>query len=85
MYKDAGGGCLKSNFPYHWLKSAWYYYITILDIDYANGFKCPKCSGENEAPKIIICDATSLAFRRELLQEVSNLNRETLDIVLDGW
>jgi len=85
MYEDAGEGSLKSQFPYHWLKASWYHYLHILDIDYANGFKCPSCSVEGNTPNIIICDATSLAFRRELLQDLSNLSTEIEDIVLDGW
>ncbi len=62
VYSDCGEDI--KQFPYHWLRASWYHDLNILDIDYPAGFTCPKCGDE---PKTIVCDATSLAFRRDLL------------------
>lgn len=63
-HADSGEVNFKSSFPYHWLRAAWYHYLTILDVDYQSGFMCPNCG---EQPTSVVCDATSLAFRRQLL------------------
>ena len=82
-HQDAGDSGFKSRFPYHWLKASWYHYLTILNIDYDNGFKCPSCSLEGDEPPLIVCDGTSLACRRELLQELP-LDLPPPNYVLDG-
>jgi hypothetical protein len=46
----------------HW-RSAWYAFLQLLDIDFTAGFECPTCEGD---PQIIICDGTSLAYRKNL-------------------
>ena len=65
FHEDTGDDSFKNIFPYHLLRVSWYHYLSLLDIDYPEGFTCHKCS---VSPRIVICDATSLAFRRQLLQ-----------------
>ena len=73
-----------NSFPYHWLRASWYHYLSILDIDYPSGFVCPRCGDQ---PRSVVCDATSLAFRRQLLptvtEEVSPCTDERT--LLRGW
>ena len=83
LHQDAGEFNLPSKFPYHWFKASWYHYLSILDIDYENGFRCPNCTVDGNPPDIIICDATSLAFRRDL-QEGPDFNVPSQGYVLDG-
>lgn len=64
MQLDHGQINFKSIFPYHWLRSSWYHYLSLIDINYCGGFVCPKCGDQ---PMVVVCDATSLAFRRRLL------------------
>ena len=83
IHADSGEKNFKVSFPYNWLRASWYHYLNILDIDYPNGFVCPKCGDQ---PKTIVCDATSLAFRRQLLptdQKVSPCTDE--HELLQGW
>lgn len=56
---------IKMFFPYNRFRYAWYSYLNLLEIDYCSGFSCPKCTS---APEIILCDGTSLAFQRRMLQ-----------------
>lgn len=79
-HEDSGDHQFQAIFPYYVFRSSWYHYLELLDIDYPHGFTCPKCSS---MPDIIVCDATSLAFRRQLLK-VPTLERPS-DTVLDGW
>ena len=83
LQRDAGENNLPSKFPYHWFKASWYHYLSLLDIDYENGFKCPDCGVNGTPPDIIICDATSLSFRRDL-QEVLDFDIPSHGYVLDG-
>lgn len=72
-----------SLFPYYVFRASWYYFLELLDIDYEEAFRCPHCSGE---PTTVICDATSLAFRRDLLHHITPDEDETSsDNILDGW
>ncbi len=82
LHADSGERNFKTSFPYNWLRASWYHYLNILDIDYPSGFVCPKCGDQ---PKTIVCDATSLAFRRQLLptEEVSPCTDEYA--LLQGW
>ena len=83
MHLDYGVDNFKKRFPYHWLRSSWYHYLNLLDIDYSTGFICPKCGKE---PRIIVCDATSLAFRRELLPTKDRHSPASAEhSVLNGW
>ena len=74
-----------SLFPYYVFRASWYHFLERLDIDYEAAFKCPNCTAE---PSTIICDATSLSFRRELLQstlQVEESEDSSCSLVLDGW
>lgn len=84
VHQDMGEDDFKSKFPYHWLKASWYHYLSILDIDYDNGYNCPRCSLGGNTPSIIICDGTSLAFRREFLCEIASFEVQPQSILLDG-
>lgn len=57
-------------------------YIFSSKIDYPSGFVCPKCGDQ---PRSVVCDATSLAFRRQLLptEEVSTCTDDCT--LLQGW
>lgn len=81
IYSDYGIEHFNKKFPYHWLRSSWYHYLNLLDINYSNGYICPKCGVE---PSTVICDATSLAFRRAFLsdQEKSDIEENP---ILSGW
>lgn len=54
---------LKETLNYNHWRSAWYAFLQLLDIDFTAGFECPTCEGD---PQIIICDGTSLAYRKNL-------------------
>ena len=82
MQSDHGTVNFLEKFPYHWLRSSWYHYLSLLDIDYSSGFMCPKCDGE---PTTVICDATALAFRRELLPNEDRPSSNTNQSILEGW
>ena len=38
MHLDYGVDNFKKRFPYHWLRSSWYHYLNLLDIDHSTGF-----------------------------------------------
>ena len=80
-HEDSLDFMFPSVFPYYVFRASWYKYIELLDIDFKMSFECPKCSSQ---PDIIICDATSLAFRRDFLAPVSEDN-PPLENILDGW
>ena len=62
MISDCGE-VLHSLLNYNNFRMAWYSYLELLDIYYNEGFRCSHC---RENPNIVIMDATSLAFRKEL-------------------
>ena len=62
MVSDCGG-VLPTLLSYNNFRMAWYSYLALLDIDYNEGFRCIHCKSN---PKIVIMDATSLAFRKEM-------------------
>ena len=85
VQSDSGETHFRKSFPYHWLRASWYHYLHILDIDYSNGFICPKCADQ---PKTVVCDATSLAFRRQLLPTDSEDEislSSSFSTLLQGW
>ncbi|XP_065055209.1 uncharacterized protein LOC135683786 [Rhopilema esculentum] len=61
--RDEGLSCEISTFSYNKFKDAWYSYLELLDIDIDQGFGCEICKN---APDIVLMDATSLSFRKEL-------------------
>ena len=54
MISDCGV-VLPALLTYNKFRMAWYSYLALLDINYAEGFKCSHCSS---TPKILIMDAT---------------------------
>jgi hypothetical protein len=65
MHKDAGNPSFSKMVSYNHFRAAWYAFLELIssDIDFSNGFICSHCGPH---PSIIIMDATSLAFRRDL-------------------
>ena len=56
-------GTLVFLFSYNHFRFGWYSYLSLLEINYEDGFKCITCGDQ---PKVVIMDGTSLAFRHEL-------------------
>ena len=48
-------------------RMAWYSFLELLDINYEDGFVCGRCGAY---PEVVLCDATTLGFRREYAQFV---------------
>lgn len=62
QHKDTGNHQTRSNFSYYHFRWSWYSFLSLLDVNYESAFGCDECKGE-----VIVCDATTLSFRRELL------------------
>lgn len=81
-HEDSDDISFSSLFPYYVFHASWYYFLELLDIDYEEAFRCPLCS---EEPTTVICDAKSLAFRRDLLLHIQLDEDETSsDNILNG-
>lgn len=65
---DYGNDLFPKVMTYKKFKHAWYGFLSLLDVDISSGFMCPHCGS---SPNIVICDGTSLAFRRQLLKSAS--------------
>ena len=65
-HKDAGNNIISDIFSYNHYRHSWY---SLLDLEI--GFMCPKCE---RLPQVVIMDATSLAFQRDLLITTANKN-----------
>ena len=52
---------------YHQWRVAWYSFFKLLQVDVEGNFFCSRCGG---FPRIILCDATSLSFRRVYARKV---------------
>jgi len=63
LQEDSGNSDFSSLFSYNNFRLGWYSYLSLLEINYEDGFKCITCGDQ---PKVVVMDATSLAFRREL-------------------
>ena len=61
--REEGLSCEIRTFSYNKFKDVWYSYLELLDIDIDQGFSCEICKN---APDIVLMDATSLSFRKEL-------------------
>lgn len=82
-HEDTNDVGFPSLFPYYVFRSSWYLFLELLDIKYEEAFVCPLCSKE---PTTVICDATSLAFRRDLLRYTSTDKDEiSSEKILEGW
>lgn len=54
---------------YNKFKDSWYAFLSLLDIDLDEGFSCEICKDQ---PRMLIMDATSLSFRKEMIQNWNN-------------
>ena len=63
MHNDAGNDAFSSMISYNHFRLAWYAFLKLLEIEYESEFKCHECGNQ---PEIVIMDATSLGFRKEL-------------------
>ncbi|CAG2192478.1 unnamed protein product [Mytilus edulis] len=61
---------------YQDFKCAWYAFLDLLDINYENSFQCPHCGPD---PDTVVMDATSVAFRKELISWKSLFTDEKHD------
>ena len=56
---------------YNQLRYAWYSYLKLLAIDFSNGSSCPECGS---TPATVVCDATTVSFRRKMVLQETILN-----------
>ena len=52
---------------YQQWRLTWYSFLGLLDIDYASSFQCEECGSY---PKVLLCDATTLGFRRQYARPI---------------
>ena len=71
--KEMGFCNFESLCSYNNFVSSWYAFRDLLDVDFEEGFVCEEC-GSN--PKIIVCDGTSLGFKRSLLMSTLSMVSE---------
>lgn len=62
LHMDAGS-MIADVFKYNHFRQGWYAFLNLLDIDYSDGFMCDECGS---CPNVVIMDATTLSFRRDL-------------------
>jgi hypothetical protein len=63
-FVDCGYQDFSEKMSYQDFKESWYAFLDLLDIDYMSTFHCPDCGPD---PDTVVMDATSVAFRKELL------------------
>ncbi|XP_033731140.1 uncharacterized protein LOC117320740 [Pecten maximus] len=61
---DMGIDLIDKGMSYVKFRHSWYAFLDLLDIQYQEGFECNTCGS---SPNVIICDATSLAFRKSFV------------------
>jgi hypothetical protein len=67
-FVDCGYQDFSEKISYQDFKEAWYAFLDLLDIDYMSTFHCPDCGPDcGPDPDTVVMDATSVAFRKELL------------------
>ena len=60
--QDPASSSFKAKLPYNLFRAAWLEYARLLDLQLDSAFCCPECG---PAPDIMVCDATTLAFRQQ--------------------
>ena len=70
----------RKEFSYPKFLEAWYAYQKLLDIDLTKGFCCDVCG---TSPDLVVCDGTSLGFRRELLMSVLENSPEPSNVAIE--
>ncbi|XP_053402535.1 uncharacterized protein LOC123544018 isoform X2 [Mercenaria mercenaria] len=64
IHLDYGNSKIQEEFSYQKFRHAWHTFLSLLDIDYNEGFSCPDCG--DDGPDTVICDGTSLSFQRRM-------------------
>ncbi|XP_066285252.1 uncharacterized protein [Branchiostoma lanceolatum] len=67
--------------PLHKMRLAWDSFSHLLDIDWRTSFKCPVCE---QHPDVIICDGTSLGFRKDLITYESSRETQQSSLEIKG-
>eukprot|EP00058_Branchiostoma_floridae_P026343 XP_002611834.1 hypothetical protein BRAFLDRAFT_83142 [Branchiostoma floridae] len=67
--------------PLHKMRRAWDSFSHLLDINWQTSFQCPVCKG---SPDVIICDGTSLGFRKDLINHESNRETQQSSLQVKG-
>ena len=71
---------------YNQFKDSWYAFLSLLDIDYAEGSVCSTCGPQ---PETVVCDGTSIGFQRKFLvctNEVSeDVIRKVRSVLYNLW
>ena len=62
-------------------RMAWYSFLRLLDVDFTSGFSCSECG---QYPSIILCDATSLGYRRKYSRSLQDSPNEVNRDMLEG-
>lgn len=63
-FVDSGFVNIGDKISYQDFKEALYAFLNLLDIDYQRSFECPSCGPD---PDTVVMDATSVAFRKEMI------------------
>ena len=71
---DAGNDVFPTLVNYGNWRLAWYAFLSLLDINFKDGFTCEHCGCE---PRTIVCDATNLGFQRKFTHIASPKKNET--------
>ncbi len=81
MHSHLGNPRIEFNqiLPYKMFCAAWYTFLDLLEIDYSDGFHCSLCV---DIPKVVIMDATSLSFKKDMITWPPPLNQQELSILL---
>ena len=77
VHEDAGNSSFSNTVHYNHFRSAWYAYLSLLDIDFGQGFQCTDCGPH---PQSLIMDATGVSFRKELDFWKDNVLIDTPDV-----
>ena len=67
--------------PYEKLRRAWNSFARLLDIIFDEAFQCSICK---DKPEVIVCDATFLGCRKDLLPTMDSANQNTANAPLKG-
>ena len=63
---DNGNEDFSKKLKYNHWRMSWYGYMSLLNIDFGTGWQtCTECG---DSPDVVVCDGTSLGFRRNLLK-----------------
>ncbi|XP_066929541.1 uncharacterized protein [Clytia hemisphaerica] len=69
--ENGGNSTFRKDLTYQDFKDAWYSFLDLLDISFAEGATCPECG---EHPECVVCDATSLGHQKKFSALVLNDN-----------